>query len=80
MAIQAETTVKGVTLPAAYHRISRIFGGKDEGWTALVDVHACAQKCGALEQYGVHIDYVADQNPYPLLYAQIKSNTSGADC
>ena len=79
MAVTAATTIKGLQLPNGYHRIDRIFGGKDEGWTALVSVHADETKGGALEQYNVSAPYEAGVSPYESLYGVIREKTGGAD-
>lgn len=73
MAIKCNLTIKGVSLPEAYVRINRIFGGKDdEKWTARYDVHANDSKDGALETDNIEAPYVAGQNPYETVYEAMK--------
>lgn len=43
MAKQAAIAYKGIDLPEAYIRINRIFGGKKEGWNAVVGVYKDAE-------------------------------------
>lgn len=38
MALQANYNFHGITVPNAYIRIKRVFGGKAEGWNSVVDV------------------------------------------
>ncbi len=42
MAIQATVVFNGVSIQSAYIRINRVFGGKIEGWSSLVDIYADA--------------------------------------
>ena len=80
MAVMANTTIKGLQVTGAYHRVDRIFGGKDEGWSALVSIHADATKQGAIEQYNVSVPYSDGVGPYPAVYSEIKALTNGEDC
>lgn len=38
MALQTDYNYNGLTIPNAYLRVLRIFGGKTEGWNSLVQV------------------------------------------
>ena len=40
MAITGNLTYKGLSIPAAYIEIVRVFGGPKEGWNALLNVYA----------------------------------------
>jgi len=39
MALQANYNFRGITIPNAYIRIERVFGGKKEGWNSVVAVY-----------------------------------------
>lgn len=77
MALQIKHDFNGIALPAAYVRIDRVFGGKREGWTALVSIYASAEAAASgapLEQFNHGAGYVADQHPLPALYAALKDD------
>lgn len=40
MALQASINFNGIAIPKAYIRVSRVFGGKREGWNSVVDIYA----------------------------------------
>jgi hypothetical protein len=72
-----------VPLTAAYFRIdgNSIMGGKDAGYSATVRVYV--DRATRLadpgddipdSSFSVNTPYVADQDPYPALYAAAKAN------
>lgn len=77
MAIQANINFSGLIVPTAYVRIDRIFGGKREGWNALVSIyadsaHAADGVTPALEQFNCATAYdKKNADPYALVYAEI---------
>jgi len=76
MALSQAIDFNGIAVPSAYIRIDRIFGGKREGWNAVVSVYASADAaatCEPLEQFNASTEYSAiEENPYVLLYRAIK--------
>ena len=78
MALQLKHDFNGIALAAAYVRVDRVFGGKREGWAALVSVYASAEAAASgsapLEQFNISTGYVADQHPLPALYAALKAD------
>jgi len=76
MAKQVSISFKGIELPEAYVRINRVFGGKKEGWNAVVgvykDAEAAKEMTNTLDVYNVTAEYSTDEmNPFTLLYAAI---------
>lgn len=71
MAISATIKHCGMMLPAAYFRITRIFGGADEGLNCVVSVYVSedARKSGEqpLKTYNLGCAYTVD-NPVKSLY------------
>lgn len=78
MALQIKHDFNGIALPAAYVRIDRVFGGKREGWNALVSIYASAEAAATgsepLEQFNISTGYAADRHPLPALYAALKAD------
>ncbi|MBI3677404.1 MAG: hypothetical protein HY243_12395 [Proteobacteria bacterium] len=75
MAIKNKQDINGLNVPAAYTRVIRIFGGKEEGWNAFVGVYASADAretgLAPLTTFNVRAPYVSDQNPFTAVYAEI---------
>lgn len=76
MALTQSITFNGLSVPNAYIRIDRVFGGKRERWNSVVSVYAsqeAAATCEPLKQFNVPAEYSAiEENPYVLLYRAIK--------
>lgn len=64
MAISKSIDFKGLPVSAAYIRVNRIFGGKKEGWNALVMVYASNAKA----------------NPAPVQTGERQKRIDGALC
>ena len=95
MAILVNTTFRGVPLSQGYVKISHIFGGT-AGWSSVVELYASPEAAGRnadgtvnpeftktqpLDTYNQTAAYVADANPFELLYAELKQKYPGAvDC
>ena len=74
MALTTALNFKGVSLPSAYIRVDRVFGGKREGWNSVVGVYASAEAATdqqPLETYNMPAEYVAEANPLGLIYAAL---------
>jgi hypothetical protein len=79
MALTQPYDFRGITIPAAYIRVDRIFGGKREGWNSVIGVYASAESAAngdePLEQYNQPAEYAdAEPNPYKLIYHQAKTD------
>ncbi len=82
MAIRGNIVIKGLTVPNAYARIKRLFGGKHDlvqagngRYAALIHLYpsrALAVEDNKLAEYSVDIPYV-EGDPYPKLYAALKA-------
>jgi hypothetical protein len=76
VALTQSITFNGLSVPNAYIRIDRIFGGKREGWNSVVSVYASQEAAATrepLKQFNVPAEYSAiEENPYVLLYRAIK--------
>lgn len=77
MALQLSKDFNGITIPAAYVRIDRIFGGKKEGWNSVIGVYASAEAAkegkAPLETFNQAAEYSADESPYASIYTALKS-------
>lgn len=74
MALQISKDFNGITIPSAYVRIDRIFGGKKEGWSSVVGVYASAEAAtdkAPLETFNQAAEYVSGENPYASIYAAL---------
>lgn len=84
MALQVTLNFKGITIPAAYIRIDRIFGGKKEEWNSVVGVYAsqeAAETENPLETFNQATEYVSEENPFTLIYTALKEKyPEAADC
>ena len=88
MAIQAPYEFNGITIPQAYIRVQRLYGGKyDEGWSAVLFVYANKQAAHPEEggevltpvtTYNVSIPYSMAAHPYELIYEEAMSRLPGA--
>lgn len=73
MALSKDITLKGLQVSDAYIRIDRIFGGKSEGWQALVGVYANAETTEPIEQFNCPAPYDKNEtNPFVIIYGAIK--------
>jgi hypothetical protein len=76
MALTQSITFNGLSVPNAYIRVDRIFGGKRDGWNSVVSIYASAEassSCEPLKQFNCYTEYSAiEENPYVLLYHAIK--------
>lgn len=88
MALQQARTFRGISIPAAYLRVDRIWGGKAENWTGMVGVYAnqASAEAGdrALEEFQFSADYAAEQpNPLAAVYLAMKADeqfSTATDC
>ena len=86
MALTQAITFNGLSVPNAYIRVDRIFGGKREGWNSVVSVYAsqeAAETCAPLEQFNQSAPYDENEmNPYKKLYAALKADKfkEATDC
>lgn len=95
MAILVDTTFRGMPLSQGYVKISHIFGGK-AGWSSVVELYASPAAAGRnpdgtenpdlvktlpLDTYNQTAAYVAEANPFELIYGELKQKYPGAvDC
>ena len=72
MALKTNTTINGLGVQDAYVRVDRLFGGKREGWTAVVGVYAsegaAADGTAPLTTFNHSTPYEDGANPYNALY------------
>ena len=86
MALAQAITFNGLSVPNAYIRVDRIFGGKREGWNSVVSVYAsqeAAEIYAPLEQLNQSAPYDdGEMNPYKKLYAALKAEKfkEATDC
>lgn len=71
MAVTATYKTSAVEVKEAYIRIDRIWGSKEEGWNAWVNVYDKAGVSHAT--FHVSTPFVADQNPFVELYKEIEN-------
>lgn len=84
MAICANFTWRGVTISSAYIRIDYVYGGKrvpkvvpdrpyESYWVGNVGVYSEETQEEPFYTTAVSVPYVAEESPYPLLYAVVKA-------
>lgn len=84
MALQLDFPWRGVTIPQAYVRLDHVRGGKRENrstpqmpgeaiWHGVVGIYADANQPVPLFTVDVIVPWVADQDPFPVLYAALKA-------
>lgn len=81
MAIKGKYSYRGLEMDEAYLRIDEIHGGKFLGWTGVAKLYynkETAKAPGTVNAL-THFPIVCstfrpDENPYPVLYAQLKTD------
>jgi hypothetical protein len=80
MALQKTVTFAGVTVTDAYHKISRVHGGKDRGFTLHIDIYAdkaTADSDGqTIDSMGIDVDYSDSLGTLSSLYTHLKNNVA----
>ena len=56
----------------SYIKIHRIWGSKQEGWNAWVNVYTNKGDRDHTDQFHLMADYVEDGNPFVLLYSKLQ--------
>ncbi len=87
MALQQARTFRGISVPSAYIRVDRVFGGKRENWTGVVGIYSDASSAidqHPLETFNFGVAYDEEQaNPIEAVYLALKASSdfsSAVDC